>query len=164
MSYLSDEELVPPNNERKKLMPENVSIEIRCNKNNGGSYTGAHVCKRQKKNDGVDFPSIEEFRSDRFCCTQKVKKLYPSAEIRVKGLDKCPWISFFAQSAANRKEQRINKPPASGDREADSELRTQNSEHQTTGPAVNIPLPHPLNVRYRASSLFHDRIIVFACH
>ena len=68
-------------------MPENVSIELRCNKNNGGSYT-AHTYVNGKKNDGAEF-SVNRGNLDLIVLLHaKVKKLYPSAIIRVKGLDK----------------------------------------------------------------------------
>ncbi len=68
-------------------MSENVSVEMRCNKNNGGSYT-AHTYVNGKKNDGAEF-SVNRGNLDLIVLLHaKVKKLYPNAEIRVKGLDK----------------------------------------------------------------------------
>ncbi len=68
-------------------MSENTSIELRCNKNNGGSYT-AHTYVNGKKNDEAGF-SVNRGNVDLIILLHaKVKKLYPSAEIRIKGLDK----------------------------------------------------------------------------
>ncbi|MGA9407102.1 MAG: hypothetical protein WBW71_08220 [Bacteroidota bacterium] len=68
-------------------MPENLSIELRCNKNNGGSFT-AHTYINGKKKDEAEF-SVNRGNLDLIVLLHaKVKKLYPSAKIRVKGLDK----------------------------------------------------------------------------
>jgi hypothetical protein len=68
-------------------MPENLSIELRCNKNNGGSYN-AHTYVNGKKNEGAEF-SINRGNCDAIALLYaKVKKLYPDKEIRIKGLDK----------------------------------------------------------------------------
>ncbi len=68
-------------------MSESVSIELRCNKNNGGSFT-AHTYVNGKKNDAPEF-SVNRGNLDLIILLHaKVKKHYPSAEIRVKGLDK----------------------------------------------------------------------------
>ena len=68
-------------------MPETVSIELRCNKNNGGSYT-AHIYVNGKKKEEAEF-SVNRGTCDLIVLLHaKVKKLYPHTEIRIKGLDK----------------------------------------------------------------------------
>ncbi|MGA7161775.1 MAG: hypothetical protein WBZ48_12275 [Bacteroidota bacterium] len=68
-------------------MTENLSIELRCNKNNGGSYT-AHTYVNGKKKEEIEF-SVNRGNCDMIVLLYgKVKKLYPETEIRVKGLDK----------------------------------------------------------------------------
>lgn len=68
-------------------MSESVVIELRCNKNNGGSYT-AQTYINGKKNDGAEF-SVNRGNLDLVILLHaRLKKLHPSAEIRVKGLDK----------------------------------------------------------------------------
>jgi|GEM_PF-1765087 len=68
-------------------MAENISIELRCNKNNGGTYT-AQTYINGKRNDGAEF-SVNRGNLDLVVLLHaRVKKLYPTAEIRVKGLDK----------------------------------------------------------------------------
>ena len=68
-------------------MPENLSIELRCNKNNGGSYN-AHTYVNGKKKDEDGF-SVNRGNCDLIALLYgKVKKLYPDKEIRIKGLDK----------------------------------------------------------------------------
>ena len=86
-------------------MAENVSVELRCNKNNGGSYT-AQTYVNGKKNDGAEF-SINRGNLDLIVLLHaKVKKLYPSAEIRVKGLDK---MSMDVILRADRSEPQTAK-------------------------------------------------------
>ena len=68
-------------------MPENVSIELRCNKNNGGSYT-AHTYMNGKENDNTEY-SVNRGTCDAIALLYaKIKKLHPGNEIRIKGLDK----------------------------------------------------------------------------
>ena len=68
-------------------MAEKVSIELRCNKNSGGSYT-AHTYVNGKKNENAEC-SVNRGNCDLIVLLHaRVKKLYPNSEIRVKGLDK----------------------------------------------------------------------------
>jgi hypothetical protein len=68
-------------------MAEKISIELRCNKNSGGSYT-AHTYVNGRKNENAEL-SVNRGNCDLIVLLHaKVKKLYPGSDIRVKGLDK----------------------------------------------------------------------------
>ena len=68
-------------------MPENTSIELRCNKNNGGSYN-AHVYVNGKKSAEVDL-SVNRGNFDAIALLyDRLKKLHPGIKPRIKGLDK----------------------------------------------------------------------------
>ena len=68
-------------------MPENLSIELRCNKNNGGSYTG-HTFLNGKKQDAAEY-SVHRGDCDAVALLySKIKKLHPGNEVHIKGLDK----------------------------------------------------------------------------
>ena len=87
-------------------MAESVTIELRCNKNNGGSYT-AHTYFNGKKKEEPEF-SVNRGNLDLVVLLHaRVKKHYPSAEIRVKGLDK---MSMDTILRAERSEPPVTKP------------------------------------------------------
>lgn len=68
-------------------MSENTSIEIRCNKNNGGTYN-AHTFVNGKKAEGADM-SVNRGNCDAIALLyDKLQKLHPGIKPRIKGLDK----------------------------------------------------------------------------
>ena len=68
-------------------MSETLSIELRCNKNTGGSYN-AHTYVNGKKNSDAEL-FVNRGDCDAIALLYgRVKKAYPGTEIRVKGLDK----------------------------------------------------------------------------
>ena len=68
-------------------MADATHIELRCNKNNAGSYT-AHVYVNGKKNDDAAM-SVNRGNCDAIgLLYAKLKTSYPSVQIRILGLDK----------------------------------------------------------------------------
>lgn len=68
-------------------MPENISIELRCNKNSGGTYNARiYVNGKPAADPGL---SINRGNCDAIAMLyDRVKKLHPGVDPRIKGLDK----------------------------------------------------------------------------
>ena len=68
-------------------MPDTIRVELRCNKNNAGTYN-AHLFVNGKKKPEGDW-QVHHGTCDAIgLLYAKIKKEYPSSPIQVKGLDK----------------------------------------------------------------------------
>jgi len=68
-------------------MVESLQIELRCNKNNVGTYN-AHLYVNGKKSEDAEL-SVHRGNCDAIALLYaKIKKVHPSIQIRIKGLDK----------------------------------------------------------------------------
>ena len=68
-------------------MADPTQIELRCNKNNAGSYN-AHLYLNGRKSEDAEH-SIHRGNCDAIgLLYAKIKKAYPSVPIRIMGLDK----------------------------------------------------------------------------
>ncbi len=68
-------------------MPENVSIELRCNKNNGGTYNASTFVNGKLATEPE--LSVNRGNCDAIAMLyDRVKKLHPGVDPRIKGLDK----------------------------------------------------------------------------
>lgn len=68
-------------------MPENISIEVRCNKNSGGTYN-ASTFVNGKLLEEADL-SVNRGNCDAIALLyDRLKKLHPGIKPRIRGLDK----------------------------------------------------------------------------
>ena len=68
-------------------MPENISLELRCNKNNGGTYNARTFINGKLAAEPL--LSVNRETCDAIALLyDRVKKMHPGVELRIKGLDK----------------------------------------------------------------------------